>query len=144
MSRIRKRDEGGEERSCASMRDMEMKSIVSDNTILEPMTHIMNCTNRPAGRSHMLENARMCLHHPVGYSESSSIANETCNKGKGHCTKKILSVHIIQVSTAHYNRVYTCSPHLRTQKNVLYESLNANHQICLANGVPRAYSVVFA
>ena len=29
-----RRDEGGEERSCASMRDMEMKSILSNNTIL--------------------------------------------------------------------------------------------------------------
>ena len=34
--------------------------------------------------------------HPVGYRRSSSTVNETCNKDKGHCTKKILSVHILQ------------------------------------------------
>ena len=34
---------------------------------------------------------------PVGYSGSLSTVNETCNKDKGYCTKKILSVHILQV-----------------------------------------------
>ena len=33
---------------------------------------------------------------PVGYNGSLSTVNETCNKDKGHCTKK-MSVHIFQV-----------------------------------------------
>ena len=50
----------------------------------------------PDSQSHVF--GRACLFTPpVGYSGSLSTANETCNKDKGHCTKKILSVHIFQV-----------------------------------------------
>ena len=39
-------------------------------------------------RSHTCLDAHVCLHLTVGYSGSLSTANETCNKDKGHCTKK--------------------------------------------------------
>ena len=55
---------------------------------------------------------RICVYTPVGYSGSLSTVNETCNKDKGSCTKKIVGAHLTSLPT-HLNRVYTCSPHLR-------------------------------
>ena len=54
----------------------------------------------PRRRSHMLKTCANVFTPPVGYSGSLSAVNETCKKTKGSCTKK-LSVHILQVLTAH-------------------------------------------
>ena len=45
---------------------------------------------------------------PVGYSESLSTVNETCNKTKDTVQKKV-GAHLTS-PPAHFNRVCTCSP----------------------------------
>ena len=105
------------------------------------------CTRQPYSRyAHSLRvsvftappGAHICLEcayvltPPVGHSGSLSTVNETCNKRQKTLYKK-KSVHTFQFLPAHLNRVYTCSPHLRTLENVLFESLSAGHQFCLGN-----------
>ena len=79
---------------------------------------------------------------PVGYNGSLSTVNETCNKDKGHCTKKKCRCTSFK-SLPHIKIGWTpVLPHLRTLLNVLFESFIAGHQICLGNGFLRAWSSV--
>ena len=72
MSRIRKErvEIKGVERSCASMRDMEMKSILSDNTILEPTR----------ARWRMSRVATRCANNVVPTSEKRIQTKQTHNE----------------------------------------------------------------
>ena len=96
---------------------------------------------RPARRSRVLK-MRMCVYTPVGCSGSLS-AVETCNKDKRHKNTIVVGAHLTS-HPANLNRVYTCSPHLRTLWIVVLESFNAGHQICLGNGFHRACPSIFA